>query len=62
MQRGRELRAWQRRTPWQRGMEEGEPKDRGREADMKSETTEILRGRDRDRDKQRQPQGEKSQT
>lgn len=33
-------------------MEEKEPKNRGREADMKSETTEILRGRDSDTQRQ----------
>lgn len=42
-------------------MDKGEPKDKGRGTDMKSETTEILRGRDYT-DKQRRPQGEKSQT
>lgn len=47
----------------ERGTGEGEPKDRGRDTDRKSATTEILRGRGRDTQRQeRRPQGEKSQT
>lgn len=38
-------------------MDEGEPKDRGRETDMKSETTEIPRGRDTQRQAEKTSRG-----